>query len=118
MSVKAIGEYRFPSRDHVEVYGDNRIVYFNWDQHLLFAAPFLLFVPKDMKFREFIEERVAPLLAPDPQATAIEWTKVEWNNGNEEFTPDFDASLEQNGIGHKDHIRLITPFASALLPND
>lgn len=117
MSVKAIGTYEFPSRDAAEVFGENQIVYFNWEQHMLFAAPFLLFVPRSTTFGELIEERVKPLLAPDPQAGDIEWDKVEWLNGEQRFTPDFSASLETNGIGHKDHIRMITPFASALFPN-
>lgn len=116
MSVKAIGSYDFPSRDAAEVFGDNQIVYFNWEQHMLFAAPFLLFVPRDTIFAQFIEERVQPLLAPDPQAADIVWDQVEWLNGEQAFTPNFNASLEANGIGHKDHIRMITPFASALFP--
>src|SRR3546814_20504710 len=78
MSVKAIGAYEFPSRDREEIFGDNLIVYFSWEQHLLFAAPFLLFTPRDVTFAQFVEERVKPLIAPDPQAGEIDWATVEW----------------------------------------
>ena len=117
MSVKAIGSYEFPSRDRADVFRHNPLVHFGWEQHLLFAAPFLLFTPRNTTFGEMIEERVKPLLAPDPQASAIDWQAVEWLNGDTPFEPDFAATLEVNGIGHKDHIRMITPFPSALFPN-
>lgn len=117
MSVKAIGAYEFPSRDREEIFGDNLIVYFSWEQHLLFAAPFLLFTPRDVTFAQFVEERVKPLIAPDPQAGEIDWATVEWLNGETPMQPDFAATLDGNGIGHKDQIRMITPFPSALFPN-
>lgn len=117
MSVKSIGSYEFPSRDRAEVFGDNVIVYFSWDQHLLFAAPFLLFTPADTTFGELIETRVKPLIVPDPQAGEIDWDKVAWLNGETPLKPEFAASLAANGIGHKDQIRMVTPFPSALFPN-
>ncbi|MGV7120414.1 phenol hydroxylase subunit P4 [Sphingopyxis sp. 550A] len=116
MSVKAIGTYKFPSRDREEIFGDNIITYFSWEQHLLFAAPFLLFTPRDVTFGQLIEDRVKPLLVSDPQAGEIDWNGVEWLNGDKPFAPDFAATLEANGIGHKDHIRMITLFPSALFP--
>jgi len=46
---------------------------------------------------------------------AIDWTKVEWLKSNQPWTPDFDASLAANGIGHKDQLRLRTAGLNSLL---
>src|SRR3546814_13548047 len=101
MSVKAIGAYEFPSRDREEIFGDNLIVYFSWEQHLLFAAPFLLFTPRDVTFAQFVEERVKPLIAPDPQAGEIEWATVEWLNGETPMKPAFAATDRTVGVSGK-----------------
>src|SRR3546814_14004538 len=102
MSVKAIGAYEFPSRDREEIFGDNLIVYFSWEQHLLFAAPFLLFTPRDVTFAQFVEERVKPLIAPDPPPGAIDWAKVESMNGATPIQPDLAATRDAKGYGHQE----------------
>lgn len=117
MGVTAIGEYRFPPRDAADVYGDQQIVYFCWDRHLLFAAPFITFVPKDMPLSEYLEERIKPMLAPDPDVGALNWGDAEWFIGPNPFTPDYSASLTANGIGHKDKIIMSTPGLNSLMPD-
>jgi phenol hydroxylase P4 protein len=117
MAVAAIGEYKFPPSDRAEVYGDNQIVYFCWDRHLLFAAPSITFVPKDMTLGAYLDEVVAPLLGPDPDFGQLEWAKAQWSVGPNAFTPDFCATLIANGIGHKDKIIMSTPGLNSLMPD-
>lgn len=114
MPVHAIGQYAFPPRDRAERYGANRIIYASWDRHLLFAAPFTLFVAQDMLFGDFVTQVLAPLIAADPDAASINWPAVQWAIGNQPFTPDNGASLAANGIGHKAQLRMATPALHTL----
>ncbi|HEY0832368.1 MAG TPA: phenol hydroxylase subunit P4 [Azospirillum sp.] len=109
MSVKALKEYVGVPRDRVENFHGKQLVYVSWDHHLLFAAPFLLCLPPETTFRDLVEGPLTALLRPDPDAAAIDWTKVEWLKSNHPWVPQFDRSLAANGIGHKDQIRFRTP---------
>ena len=117
MAVAAVGDYHFAPRDHAGLYGENQIVYFCWDRHLLFAAPSITFVPKDMTLGAYLDEVVTPLLGPDPDFGALEWAKAQWAVGPKAFTPDFGATLSENGIGHKDKIIMSTPGLNSLMPD-
>ena len=108
MTVKSTKEYLGVPRDRVANFHGKQLVYASWDHHLLFAAPFLLCVPPQTSFRELVEGPLAALVKPDPDAAAIDWREVEWLKSNQPWTPDFDASLADNGIGHKDQIRFRT----------
>ncbi len=116
MSVASIGTYKIPPRDHAGIYGENRIVYFCWEGHLLFAAPHITFVPGTMTLGDYLNEVIAPLMAPDPDAAQVAWDKAEWFDGPRAFVPDFAASLEANGIGHKHKIIMKTPGLNSLMP--
>lgn len=117
MPVTSIGTYHFPPRDSADVYKDGQLVYFCWERHLLFAAPFILFAPGTMKFADFMEERIKPLLAPDPDLGAVDWDQVQWTIGGKPVTIDWQASLTDNGIGHKDKIIMHTPGLNSLMPD-
>lgn len=117
MAVSSIGTYKFPSRDREEIYGGSQIVYFCWERHMLFAAPFITFVGGDMKLGNYLETVIKPLLNQDPDAPQVEWAKAQWSNGPNAFTPDFEASLEANGIGHKAKIIMATPGLNSLMPD-
>lgn len=114
MTVAAIREYIGVPRDSVENFGGKQIVYASWDRHLLFAAPFLLCLPPETRFRDLVEGPLTALLQADPDAAALDWTKVEWLKDNQPWTPDFDASLAANGIGHKDQLRFRTAGLNSL----
>lgn len=117
MAVNAIGEYKFRPRDAADVYGDQKIVYFCWDRHLLFAAPFITFVPEDMPLGAYLDDVIKPMLAPDPDVGQLAWEEAQWFNGSAAFTPDFSASLTANGIGHKHKIIMATPGLNSLMPD-
>ncbi len=115
MPVVATREYVGVPRDVAANFDGKQLVYVSWDRHLLFAAPFLLCVPPEMKFRELLDGPLAMLSQPDPDAAAIDWTQVEWLKSNQPWTPDFGRSLADNGIGHKDQLRFRTQGANTLL---
>ena len=114
MPVKAKKEYIGVARDSVSNYKGMQIVYASWDHHLLFAAPFLLFVSPQMRFSELLSGPLSALLQADPDAQKIDWTQVQWMKSTEKWTPDFNKTLAENGIGHKDQIRFQTPALRTL----
>lgn len=118
MTVTAIKEYVGVPRDSLANFHGNQIVYACWDQHLMFASPFICFVSPDTHFKDLVAGSIAPLLQADPDAAAIDWSRVEWLKSNQPWTPDFERSLADNGIGHKDQIRFRTPGLNTLRAAD
>ena len=109
MAVMAIKEYVGDARDTMEHYEGKQIVYVNWHQHLLFAAPFLICIEPEASFGDLVTGPLAQLISPDPDAAAVDWDTVIWTKEGEPFAPDFAASIAANGIGHKDGIWFETP---------
>ena len=114
MALTSIREYIGVPRDLQANFNGKQLVYVSWDHHLLFAAPFLICVPPQMSFKELVDGPLAALTQPDPDAASVDWAKVEWLKSNQPWTPDFAASLSENGIGHKDQIRFRTPGLNSL----
>ncbi|MFG1418053.1 phenol hydroxylase subunit P4 [Xanthobacter sp. V0B-10] len=115
MTTTSMKPYVGIARDIEANFGGNRLVYVSWDDHLLFAAPFLICVPPQATFRELVEGPLSALLAPDPDAAVLDWSKVEWLKANAPFTPDFERTLDENGITHKTQLRMRTPGLNALM---
>ncbi len=109
MSVVATQEYLGVPADLMANYHGDQLVYASWDHHLMFAAPFILCVPPAMPFADLVQGPITQLIAPDPDAAKIEWSRVEWLKGNKPFLPDFSRSLAENGVGHKAQLRFRTP---------
>jgi phenol hydroxylase P4 protein len=116
MAVKSTKPYHGVPRDSVGNFLGNQIVYFSWDHHLLFAASFQLVVPQGMTVRQLIEGPLSALLAPDPDAASIDWTRAGWLKSGRPWVPDLDRSLVENGVAHKELLRLQTPGLNALGP--
>lgn len=109
MAINARKPYPMQPVDGIEHYHGNQLVFVSWDRHLMFAAPSVTCVPPQMRFGEFVDTVFAPLLAADPDAAAIDWRQAGWLKANRPFVPDFGKSLADNGVGHKDQLRLQTP---------
>ncbi|THF55183.1 phenol hydroxylase subunit P4 [Pseudothauera rhizosphaerae] len=116
MPVKSLKKYVGVPRDVVANFHGKQVVYVSWDQHLLFAAPLMLCLPPQTTFRELVDGPLAALIAPDPDAAAVDWSTVQWLKANQPWVPDFDRSLADNGIVHKDQLRLSTPGLNSLRP--
>lgn len=109
MSVKAnYPNYRGPVRDRVENFHGNQLVYVMWERHLLFCAPMTFLADPSMTFDAFLETQLAPALAPHPESGELAFSMASWRLDGETFTPRGEASLADNGIGHKSQLRLIT----------
>ena len=114
MTVTARKTFVGTPADTLANYHGEQLNYFSWDHHLMFAAPFILMVPPSLTFGDFIAGPISTLIAPDPDAGQIDWTRVEWFKSNRPFQPDFSRTLAENGVLHKEQIRLRTPGLNTL----
>lgn len=108
MSVTAIGRYEFAPRDVRENF-PAPLLYIGWDDHLLFCAPVCLSLPPDMPFGALATDVLPGVYGWHPDFAEIDWGRVEWLKSGQPWTPDPGKSLADNGLGHKDVIRLRTP---------
>lgn len=109
MPVTAIGDYPALVRDGVENFHGNQMVVVGWDRHLMIDAPMAFPLPPGMPFGALVSEVMPIAFGAHPEWGRIVWETVTWLLDGEPFTPKFDASLEDNGIGHKSVIRFDTP---------
>ena len=109
MAIRAIGNFVGVPKDTVEHFHGAQLLYVGWDKHLMFYAPICLCVPPHMSFRELLAGPVAEVFSAHPQWAQIDWSQAQWLRSGEPFTPDPDATLAANGIGHKEVLRLRTP---------
>lgn len=109
MSVIAKGAYEFASPDGQAAFHGSMLVYAGWDRHLMFASPYAFALPPDMPFGAFVEGPLAAAFSSHPDWARIDWSTVTWTRGGEPFAADFAASLEANGLAHKDALRFDTP---------
>lgn len=109
MSVNALYDYKFESKDKVENFHGMQLLYVLWPNHLMFCSPFALLVQPDMTFRALVEEVLKPATASHPEAAKADFLGGEWLLNDEPFTPAPDASLKDNGIDHKSMLTVTTP---------
>jgi phenol/toluene 2-monooxygenase (NADH) P4/A4 len=109
MAVTALGDFTGIPRDTLAHFHGGQLVYLGWDRHLMFYAPLCFCVPPSMRLGELIHGPAAGLWSSHPDWHAIDWSRAEWLRSGEPFSPDLDRSLADNGIGHKEIVRLRTP---------
>ncbi len=109
MPVKSIGEYPALVRDKVDNFHGNQLVFVGWDHHLMIDSPRAFPLPPDMPFGALVSEVLPAAYAPHPEWEQVDWDETEWLLDGESFTPNMDASLRDNGIGHKSVLRFNTP---------
>jgi len=114
MAVVSRKEYIGVPRDAVEHYKGKQLLFISWDHHLLICAPIMLRADPQTRLGDLLEQQLKPLLQADPDAAALDWSKVEWLKGNQPWTPQYDRSLADNGIGHKEQLRMRTPGLNSL----
>ncbi|MCK6545695.1 phenol hydroxylase subunit P4 [Myxococcota bacterium] len=96
-------------KDRLENFHGNQLLYVGWDQHLMFCAPFAFPFPPQMLFRDVVEKVFPGSFGYHPDFAKIDWSKVEWLKSGKPWKPDFDKSLADNGLVHKDVLRFRTP---------
>lgn len=109
MSVQAIGEYVGVPKDSESNFHGKRIVYFGWDRHLLFYSPACTSLAPQTTLDDVIASVLPGLWSAHPDFPQVDWKSAIWLRDGERFSPDFSATLDENGIGHKSCIRLVTP---------
>jgi len=109
MAVAAIGKYAFEPADALEKFHGAQLLYIGWEDHLLFCAPFAFPFPPTMPFRAVVEEVLPGSFGYHPDFARIDWAQAEWFKSGQPWRPDFDKSLAENGLRHKDVIRFHTP---------
>ncbi len=114
MAVTAIGDYPVLPRDGVENFHGNQLVAVGWDHHLMIDAPMAFPLPAGMPFAALVGEVIPVAYSPHPEWEKIDWEAVTWTLDGEAFVPNMEASLEENGIGHKSVIRFVTPGLDGL----
>ena len=79
MAVKAAYEnYTGPSRDAVENFHGNQLVYIGWDGHMMFPCAEAYPLPPQMPFGALVKEVVPTAFSVHPDFANINWDKVEW----------------------------------------
>lgn len=101
--------YQGVVRDDPANFHGMNVVYVTWKRHLMFTNPFAFMVPPEMRFGDFVEAVMGPAFAAHPDWAKVDWGKATWVAHGRPFTPDFDASLEKNGLGHKTGLQFDTP---------
>lgn len=99
MAVRAIGDYKFPSRSRVELYGDDQLVHVWWRDNQFFASAATFRVPQAMRFGEFVSTVVEPWAAADPDFEL--GSERAWFVNDSPLTVCDNESLTDLGIGHK-----------------
>lgn len=108
MSVVTLTDYDFPAKD-VRGNFPAPLLYIGWEDHLMFCAPFCLPLPPDMPFGALATQVLPGVYGAHPDFARIDWSQVEWFKSGQPWTPDPAKSLADNGLGHKDVIRMRTP---------
>jgi len=109
MAVVALKPYKFPAKDRVENFHGNHLMYVGWEDHLMFCAPLALPLPPATPFRALIEQILPGIYGVHPDFAKIDWSTVEWFKSSAAWKPDYDKSLADNGLRHKDSLKFRTP---------
>jgi Phenol hydroxylase conserved region len=99
MSVRAIGNYDFPSRSRQELYGEDQLVHVLWRGNSFLCAAATFRAPRAMPFGEFVAAIVEPWAASDPDFTP--GSEDSWQLDGRAIEPKPDESLADLGVGHK-----------------
>jgi phenol/toluene 2-monooxygenase (NADH) P4/A4 len=100
MTVKAMYEYDYPSRDRQELYGDDFLVNVQWVNNPMFAAPACFRAPRAMPWADFKTQLIDPWAASDPDydpAAPRDWQV----HGGQAINPGANPSLAGTGVVHK-----------------
>lgn len=103
--IKSIGEYKFPSRSRQELYGDDMLLSVVRNDSMFFCSAIMFRAPKAMSWDDFYNGMVLPWVSTDPDFDASK--PLTWQLVGDEWTPEGSASLEANGIKHKNCLTLI-----------
>lgn len=114
MAVAAIKDYVGESKDRLENFHGAQLLYIGWEDHLMFCAPFCFPLPPSMPFQAVIDQVLPSAFGYHPDFAQIDWSQAEWKKSGQPWQPDPARSLAENGLVHKDVIRMRTPGLSGI----
>ncbi|MCF7550856.1 phenol hydroxylase subunit P4 [Pseudonocardia sp. WMMC193] len=92
-------EYDFPSRDRIELYGDDQLIHVYWADNMFMCAAACLRAPRAMPWAQFKAAMVDEWAAADPDYDPA--APHSWRRDDEPIEPKPDQTLEELGIPHK-----------------
>jgi phenol hydroxylase P4 protein len=110
MAVRAIGEYKFPSRSAQEHYGDDQLVHVWWQDNLWFCAAGCFRAPRAMTWADFTAALVFPWASGDPDFDPA--TVHGWVLDGQPLEVDGTKTLAELGVGHKSLLEFRAPTSS------
>lgn len=93
------GHYEFPSRDRIELFGDDQLIHVFWKGSVFIVAPGAFRVPRAMTWADFTAQVVTPWASADPDFDPAKITG--WYKDEEAIEPSDDDTIEGLGIEHK-----------------
>jgi phenol hydroxylase P4 protein len=103
MAVPSYTEYKFLPPDRADLYGDDQLVFLDWDGNLRFTTGACFRLPKKITWQEFMSSFVARWFSVDPRYDPNQparWTLVE-PAGDRPLDPRPEDTFESLGIRHK-----------------
>lgn len=100
MTVKALYDYDYPSKDRPENFGDDMLVHVQWVNNLLFCSAACFRAPKAIPWADFKAQLIDPWAASDPDydpAAPTDWKVA----GGQAIDTGANPSLSDTGVGHK-----------------
>lgn len=94
-------DYHGEFKDSADRFHGAIIVYIAWDKHLMFYSARAFPLDPNMPFGAVVEHVLPEGFGQHPNFKNVDWSKVTWRLNHEEFTPDFEKSLADNGFDHK-----------------
>ena len=99
MTVRSIGEYKFPSRSRQELYGEDQLVHVLWRGNPTLAVAACFRVPRTIPFGQFVSTVVEPWAASDPEF--VPGSACSWQLEGAPIRPKDDETLADLGVQHK-----------------
>lgn len=101
--------YKGAVRDARENFGPNQLVFFHWEEHLMFCAGLAFPLPPEMPWAAVTGELLPEFYSPHPDFAKVDWDEVRWELDGQPFEPKPDVAIADQGVGHKSLIRFWTP---------
>jgi phenol hydroxylase P4 protein len=114
MAVKAISEYTAIPNDLVENFNGMQLLYIQWQNHLMFCAPFALLVSPDATLPDVFASHIQPAIVPHPEGIKVKYDDIQWMLNGEPFKPNSIDSLLSQGMDHKSMLIMTTPGLNGL----
>jgi phenol hydroxylase P4 protein len=103
MAVRTLAEYDFPSRDRLELFGDDQLLHLFWEGNTFICGPGCFRVPRAMTWADFRTQVMDPWAAADPDYDAARAT--DFRSDDDVLDPQPTQTIEQLGIPHKGLIK-------------